>query len=327
MTGKLAVVAFGGNALVRDNDHQSIPDQYTTVVATVPAIADMISQGWDVVIVHGNGPQAGYIMRRSELALSEVSPVPLDYVVADTQGGIGYMFVTALDNELKKRELNRPVAALLTRTVVRADDPAFIRPTKPVGGYFDESSARRFERDLEWSVASEGSKGWRRTVPSPDPQEVVELPTIRSLVADGTVVVAAGGGGIPVTRDGNGWLTGVEAVVDKDRAAALMAVDLGADLLLIPTGVERVAIGFGTPDEQWLDTLSPSTAAEYAAAGHFGEGSMGPKIDAILTFLRARPDAGGLITSPARIADALARRSGTWIENNVTDNPEEEIRR
>lgn len=322
MSAKRAVIAFGGNALVRDSDHQSILDQYATVVATVPAIVEMISQGWDVVIIHGNGPQVGYILRRSELALAEVSPVPLDYAVADTQGGIGYMFITALDNELSRRSLDRQVVTVLTRTLVAADDSAFARPTKPVGSYLDESSARRFERDLGWSVASEGSKGWRRTVPSPQPQEIVELPTIRSLVADGTIVVAAGGGGIPVTRDVGGRMVGVEAVIDKDRAAALMATDLEADLLLIPTGVDRVAIGYGTPEETWLDTLSPAAAAAYAAAGHFGEGSMGPKIDAVLAFLHARPTAAGLITSPDAITDALARRNGTWIENDASEPPE-----
>lgn len=326
MSGKRAVVAFGGNALVRDRDHQSIPDQYATVVATVPAIVEMISQGWDVVIIHGNGPQVGYILRRSELALSEVSPVPLDYAVADTQGGIGYMFITALNNELAARELGRPVAAVLTQTVVHADDPAFTRPTKPVGSFFDEESAKRFARELGWSVASEGARGWRRVVPSPAPQEIVELPTIRSLLHDGTVVVAAGGGGIPVTRDPSGRLVGLEAVIDKDRAAAVMAAEIDADLLVIPTGVDRVAIGFGTPDEAWLDTLSPAEAAEYAAAGHFGEGSMGPKIEAVLAFLKARPAAAGLITSPEQITAALARRSGTWIENDDPKNPKMEGR-
>ncbi len=317
-----AVIAFGGNALVRDSDHQSIPDQYATVVATVPAIVEMIGQGWDVVIVHGNGPQVGYILRRSEIALSEVPAVPLDYVVADTQGGIGYMFITALSNELDRQELNRPVAAVLTRTVVDADDPAFARPTKPVGSYLEESLARRFERELGWTVAAEGSKGWRRTVPSPAPQLILELPTIRTLVEGGTVVVAAGGGGIPLARDPSGRLVGVEAVIDKDRAAALVAAELEADLLVIPTGVDKVAIGFGTPDEAWLDTLSPAAAEDYAAAGHFGEGSMGPKIDAVLEFLRARPKAAGLITSPDGMQEALARRNGTWIENEASQHPE-----
>lgn len=321
MSEKRAVIAFGGNALVRDRDHQSIPDQYATVVATIPAIVEMISQGWDVVIIHGNGPQVGYIMRRSELALSEVSTVPLDYVVADTQGGIGYMFITALNNELDSRKMKRPVVAVLTRTVVDPGDPAFTHPTKPVGSYLEEDVARQFERELGWTTAREGSKGWRRTVPSPAPQEIVELPTIRSLLEGGTVVVAAGGGGIPVTRDASGFLVGIEAVIDKDRAAALMAAELEADLLVIPTGVDRVAIGFGTPDETWLDTLSPAAAADYAAAGHFGEGSMGPKIDAVLTFLRDRPTAAGLITSPDSLTEALARRNGTWIENDPSDPP------
>ncbi len=327
MSGKLAVIAFGGNALVRDADHQSIPDQYTTVADTVPAIIDMIEAGWNVVVTHGNGPQVGYILRRSELALSEIAPVPLDYAVGDTQGAIGYMFTKALGNELARRGLHQPVATVLTQAVVDPDDVAFARPTKPVGGFFDETAARRFERDLGWTVAADGAQGWRRTVPSPMPQEIVELDTIRTLVDAGTLVVACGGGGIPVARHANDQLVGVEAVIDKDRASGLLAAELGADLLVIPTGVEQVAIRFGTPEQQWLGHLIPAVAAQYAAQGHFGEGSMGPKIDAVLDFLRARPTAAGLITAPACIAAALDRRSGTWIENTPAPERHEELQR
>ena len=320
MSGKRAVIAFGGNALVTDADHQSIPDQYTTVAATVPAIVAMIEAGWDVVVTHGNGPQVGYILRRSELASPEVSPVPLDYAVADTQGGIGYMFAKALGNELARRNLRRPVATILTQTVVDAQDPAFGRPTKPVGSYFDETTARRLERELGWTVAADGNRGWRRTVASPEPVQIVELETIRSLLTGGTVVVAAGGGGIPVAYNQDHQLMGIEAVIDKDRASSLLAAELEADLLVIPTGVEQVAIGFGTPEETWLDHLTPGEAAAYAAQGHFGEGSMGPKIDAVLDFLNARPAAAGLITAPQHIAAALDRANGTWIENTPSDH-------
>ncbi|POH64924.1 carbamate kinase [Cryobacterium zongtaii] len=316
MSAGIAVVAFGGNALVRDDTHQSIADQYATVVDTVPAIVDMIEGGWNVVVTHGNGPQVGYILRRSELARDEVAPVPLDYAVGDTQGAIGYMFSKALHNELTRRGIQRPVVSVVTQTVVDSQDPAFTRPTKPVGAFFAEAEARRHERELGWTVAQDGSRGWRRTVPSPQPQEIVELETIRSLATSGTLVIASGGGGIPVTRATDGQLVGVEAVIDKDRSSALLAVQLEADLLVIPTGVDQVAIHFGTPEEQWLSHLSPELAANYAALGHFGEGSMQPKVEAILDFLRERPTAAGLITSPACIAAALKRRSGTWIEND-----------
>jgi len=316
MSARLAVVAFGGNALVRDENHQSIIDQYATVVATVPAIVDMIEAGWNIVVTHGNGPQVGYILRRSELARNEVAPVPLDYAVADTQGAIGYMFSTALHNELARRGMQRPVATVVTQTVVDANDPAFDRPTKPIGAFFDEATARGHASDLGWTVAQDGDRGWRRTVASPQPQEIIELPTIRALIDAGTLVVAGGGGGIPVIRDETGQLAGIEAVIDKDRSSALLAAVLGADLLVVPTGVERVAIHFGTPEQEWLSHLSPESAAQYVTEGHFGEGSMQPKVEAILDFLRDRPNAAGLITSPECIASALNRQTGTWIEND-----------
>jgi carbamate kinase len=314
---KLAVVAFGGNALVRDAAHQSIPDQYTTVVETVSTIVDMLTTGWDVVITHGNGPQVGYILRRSELASPEVAPVPLDYAVGDTQGAIGYMFAKALGNELRSRGIDRPVVGIVTQTVVSPADPAFDRPSKPVGAFFDEETARRYSRELGWTVVQDGYRGWRRAVASPEPREIVELDTIRRLTGAGTAVVACGGGGIPVAREpDDGRLTGVEAVIDKDRAAALLASELNADLLAIPTGVAKLALRFGTPEQEWLHELTPARAARYAADGHFGEGSMHPKVVAIVDFLRARPAAAGLITAPERMAEALAGRDGTWIANS-----------
>lgn len=319
MTAGLAVVAFGGNALVRDAEHQSIPDQYATVTATAPAIVDLITAGWDVVVTHGNGPQVGYILRRSELSQPEVSPVPLDYAVGDTQGAIGYMFAKALHNELAVRGIAKPVSSLITQTVVDPDDPAFQRPSKPVGGFLDEATAHRYRRELGWTVAPDGDRGWRRTVPSPRPREIVELPGIRVLLQAGHLVIAGGGGGIPVARQEGGLLVGVEAVVDKDRASALLAVLLGADLLVIPTGVQQVAIAFGTPAQRWLSHLTPAEAISYTNEGHFGEGSMQPKIAAIVDFLTARPEAAGLITSPEQIAAALDRRTGTWIDNHPTE--------
>lgn len=320
MSAGLAVVAFGGNALVRDAQHQSIPDQYATVVATAPAIVDLIAADWGVVVTHGNGPQVGYILRRSELASAEVTPVPLDYAVGDTQGAIGYMFAKALANELASRGLTRSVSPLITQTVVDPADPAFARPTKPIGSFLDEATARRYQQELGWTIAQDGPRGWRRTVPSPVPQEIIELPTIKTLVDGGHLVIACGGGGIPVARDADGQLVGVEAVIDKDRASALLAAELRADLLIIPTGVERVAIHFGTPQERWLDELTPLDAARYATEGHFGEGSMEPKVAAVVEFLRARPTAAGLITSPDCMAAALEHRNGTWIRQDPLDH-------
>ncbi len=313
MTG-LAVVALGGNALVRDAAHDSIGDQYDTVSAVAPHLVDLVEAGWRLVVTHGNGPQVGFILRRSELAIAEVDPVPVDYAVADTQGAIGYMFLKAIRNELTRRSIDRPVVALVTQTVVDPNDSAFDHPIKPVGAFFDEATARRYEREFGWTVVEDSGRGWRRTVPSPRPLEIVELDTIRMLAASGAVVVAGGGGGIPVTRADDGSLVGVEAVIDKDLASALLAARLGADLLAIPTGVERVAINFGEPDQQWLDRLTLAEATRLADDGQFGEGSMRPKVEALVGFVQQRPGGAGVITSPERLGDALARRTGTWIE-------------
>jgi carbamate kinase len=312
----LAIVAVGGNALIRDEQHLSIPHQYEAVIDSVRNIVDMIEAGWNVVLTHGNGPQVGFILRRSELAAQEVAPVPLDYAVGDTQGAIGYMFQKALDNELHRRGVQRRVVALVTQTRVDLDDPAFKRPAKPVGAFFDEATAKQREQELGWTVMEDAGRGWRRTVPSPEPLEIVERDVIALLLQQGCVVIACGGGGIPVVRGENG-LTGVEAVIDKDLASALLAQQLEADLLLIPTGVEQVAVNFGTPEQRWLDTLTVSEARELIAQGQFGAGSMLPKVEAILRFVSHTGPHGrageGLITSPTAIRRALERRTGTWI--------------
>jgi carbamate kinase len=313
MTG-LAVVALGGNALVRDARHESIGDQYETVQSVAPNLVDLVEEGWNLVVTHGNGPQVGFILRRSELAIAEVAPVPLDYVVGDTQGAIGYMFLKALGNELRRRGIERPVVAVVTQTVVAADDPAFTHPVKPVGSFMTEAVARQRQAELGWTIAEDAGRGWRRTVASPMPQEIVEFPTIAALSRQGAIVVAVGGGGVPVVRDAQGFLSGVEAVVDKDLASALLAAQMGADLLAIPTGVDKVAINFGQPGERWLDRLTVAEAREMAAAGQFGEGSMRPKVEAVASFVARRPGGAGVITSPEKLRAALQRKTGTWIE-------------
>jgi carbamate kinase len=310
----VAVVALGGNALVRDAQHQSIADQYETVQSVAPHLVDLVQAGWNLVVTHGNGPQVGFILRRSELAIAEVAPVPLDYVVGDTQGAIGYMFLKALGNELRRRGLDRQVVAVVTQTVVAADDPAFAHPVKPVGSFMDETLARRHQAEHGWTIAEDAGRGWRRTVASPMPQEIVELRTIGSLCRQGAIVVAVGGGGVPVVRGADGSLCGIEAVVDKDLASALLAVQLDADLLIIPTGVDKVAVNFGQPNERWLASLTVAEAMAMAEQGQFGEGSMRPKVEAIASFVSRRPGGAGVITSPERLGDALRRATGTWIE-------------
>jgi len=317
---RTAVVAFGGNALVTDAEHDSIPEQYETVCRTVAPLVDMIEQGWRLVVSHGNGPQVGFILRRSELSQDEVDPVPVDYAVADTQGAIGYMFVKALGNELRRRGLERPVVAVVTQSVVDPADPAFRHPNKPVGSFLDEATARKRAAALGWTIMEDAGRGWRRVVPSPRPRAIVETPLIRTLLDHGAVVVAAGGGGIPVALGDTGDVVGIEAVVDKDLASSLLAADLGADLLLIPTGVPRVAIRFGTPEQEWLDTLTVDQARAYIEAGEFGEGSMEPKVAAVADFVARARGAVGVIGAPDQIPAILAGTSGTRIVNTSVDD-------
>jgi carbamate kinase len=309
---KLAVVAVGGNALIRDKQHESIPDQSREAAMTAHHIAEMIAMGWNVVITHGTGPQVGFILRRSELALDEVPPVPMDYADADLQGGIGYMFLKALYNEFRKRHLDRKAVAIVTQTLVDRNDPAFADPSKPIGSHMDEQTAHRLARRQGWIVKEDAGRGWRRVVPSPLPKTIVELAAIHELARAGFVVIACGGGGIPVVEDEEGNLTGVEAVIDKDLASSLLARGIGADLLMVSTGVEKVAINFNRPDQQWLDRMTLAEAKKHLADNQFDKGSMGPKIQAVIEFLEGGGQAG-LITNPPNIGRALAGKTGTFI--------------
>jgi carbamate kinase len=309
---RTAVVAFGGNALVTDPKHQSIPDQFETVSRSVPHLIDLIERGWRLVVSHGNGPQVGFILRRSELSQEEVDPVPVDYAVADTQGAIGYMFVKALSNELTRRALKHPVIALVTQSVVDLKDPAFKNPTKPIGSFLTEARARALAKSLGWTIHEDAGRGWRRTVASPRPQRIVETDIIRMLLDQGVVVVASGGGGIPVAIQ-DGQLVGVEAVVDKDLATGLLARDLGADLLLIPTTVPRVALRFGTPEQRWLDTITVDEARAFIASGEFGAGSMQPKVAAVADFVASTRGAVGIIGAAEQIGAILEGKAGTRI--------------
>jgi len=308
----VAVVAVGGNSLIKDAQHQTVPDQYAAGAESMHHIADMIAQGWDVVVTHGNGPQVGFILRRSELSIGELHPVPLDYCGADTQGSIGYMFAMALDNEFKARGIKKNTAAVVTQTVVDRDDKAFQNPSKPIGSFMDEKTAKQHAADEGWSVVEDAGRGWRRVVPSPIPVKIVEAPAIKTLIDAGFTVVGVGGGGIPVIENEKGELMGVEAVIDKDFGSSVLASLINADLFVISTAVEKVAINFNKPDQQWLDRITVSEARKYMAEGHFAKGSMLPKIQAILLFL----EKGGkeaLITNPENIGRALKGETGTWI--------------
>lgn len=309
---KLAVVAIGGNALIVDATRKSIHDQYEAAAAATQGIADLIEAGWDVVLTHGNGPQVGFIMRRSELAAKEVPTVPMDYAGADLQGALGYMFVRAMRNEFRRRGIARRPVAIVTQTLVDRDDPAFAEPTKPIGAHMVHDVAVSRANALGWTVREDAGRGWRRVVPSPRPQAIVEIEEIRELVRAGHVVVACGGGGIPVVEDGEGDLRGVEAVIDKDFASSLLARELGADMLVISTAVDRVAIRFNTPEQRWLDSMSVDEAQAYLAADEFDAGSMGPKVKAIADFVAVTGNTG-LITSPSCLGRAIAGETGTRV--------------
>ncbi|MGQ9493596.1 MAG: carbamate kinase [Anaerolineae bacterium] len=309
---KTAVVAIGGNSLIKDKDHQTVPDQYAAVVETCTHIAGMIAQGWDVVITHGNGPQVGFILRRSELAAHELHTVPLDSCGADTQGAIGYMIQKALYNEFRKRGMMKQAATVVTQVLVDKNDPAYQNPSKPIGSFMDKEKALKHRDENGWAVVEDAGRGWRRVVPSPLPQRIIERDAIKTLLDHGFTVIAVGGGGIPVIEDEEGNLMGSEAVIDKDYASSLLASSINADLLLISTAVEKVALDYGKPNQVWLDRMTLSEAKKYLAEGHFHKGSMGPKIQASIWFLE-RGGKEALITNPENIERALLGQTGTRI--------------
>ena len=312
---KLAVIAIGGNSLIRDSQHQSVEDQQDALRETAQHIADMIEQGWDVAIGHGNGPQVGYILRRSEIAakVEGMHEVPLDVCGADSQGAIGYELQQALQNELHHRSIKKRCATIITQVLVNQNDAAFKNPSKPIGGFMDKTEAMRRKTEMDWSVVEDAGRGWRRVVPSPLPEEIVELATIKAVLDQGIIVITVGGGGIPVIDVGNGEYRGTAAVIDKDFASSLLALEVKADLFLIATAVEKVAINFGKPNQQWLDKITLAEAKQYLAEGtHFAKGSMAPKIQAIIKFL----EAGGkhaIITNPENIGRALRGETGTHL--------------
>jgi len=308
---KVAVIAIGGNSLVKDKAHQTVPDQYDAAGETASHIAVMIKNGWDVAISHGNGPQVGFILRRSELASHELHEVPLDVCGADTQGAIGYALQQNLYNHFRRMGIDKHVTTVVTQVEVASDDPAFESPSKSIGSFMDEPTATR-RRDADgWNVVDDAGRGWRRVVASPLPIRIVEEPAVRQLLGAGMVVITVGGGGIPVVADDNGNLKGVAAVIDKDFASALLAANIGADLFVISTAVEKVALNFGQANQEWIDHMTVAKAKGYLAEGnHFAKGSMAPKIQAAINFVEA---SGGevIITDPPNIARALAGETGT----------------
>lgn len=312
---KLAVIAIGGNSLLKDDKHAAVEDQYAAAQETTRHIADMIEAGWEVAIGHGNGPQVGFILRRSEIAAKTegMHELPLDVCGAESQGFIGYILQQTLQNTLYHRGIKKNVTTVVTQTLVDLNDPAFKNPTKPIGGFMNEEEAQRRKAGLGWDIVEDAGRGWRRVVASPQPKEIVEFDTIAAILAKGIVTIAVGGGGIPVADVGEGEYRGVAAVIDKDYAASLLARSLKADLFVISTAVEKVAINYGKPNQQWLDKMTLSEARNYLAEGkHFAKGSMAPKIQAIIWYLEATGNKA-LITNPENIGRALRGETGTWI--------------
>jgi len=306
------LITLGGNAILPARGTGTFDEQCAITRLTMQPIAALIREGVRVVLSHGNGPIVGNILIRNEAAREQIPPMPLDVCGADSQGGIGYMMQQALDNELRRIGIQRPVTTVVTQVVVDERDPAFRRPTKPIGPFYTQERARLLAKEKGWTVTEDAGRGWRRVVASPKPLEVVEITAIRTLVDDGAIVIAAGGGGIPVARQWDGSLHGVEAVIDKDLASSLLARLLGCEMLCIITGVDRVALHYGKPDQRDLACATADELSEYAAAGHFPAGSMGPKVQAAIEFVRG----GGrevVITSPAKLMDALEGTTGTRV--------------
>jgi carbamate kinase len=312
---KLAVLAIGGNSLIKDKQHETVEDQYKAVCETAKHIAGMVEQGFDVVITHGNGPQVGFILRRSEIAheVAGMHPVPLVNCGADTQGAIGYQIQQALDNEFYKRGINKRAATVVTQVVVDKNDPAFKNPSKPIGTFYTKEQAEKLQKEHpDWVIINDAGRGYRRVVPSPMPKEIVEQQAIELLVKNGFSVVGVGGGGIPVIRNEKGELEGIDAVIDKDNASSLLAVNIRADVFIISTAVEKVYLNYNKPNQKALDRLTVAEAKKYIDEGHFAKGSMLPKIQAVVRFL----EAGGreaIITNPESLEKALKGETGTHI--------------
>lgn len=312
---RTAILAIGGNSLIRDGAHQTVPDQYQAICVTARQVAGIVEQGFNVIITHGNGPQVGFILRRSELAseFGGMHPVPLVSCGADTQGAIGYQIQQAMDNEFRRRGIAKSCVTIVTQTVVAADDPDFSNPSKPIGSFYSQDQAAALQaKNPNWVIVADAGRGYRRVVPSPLPKRIVEKEVIGKLARDGYCVVAVGGGGIPVLEQPDGSLQGVDAVIDKDRASGLLASEIGADTLIISTGVPKVCLNYGKPEQRALDLVNVPELKRYIEERHFAPGSMLPKIQAVIEFLEKGGERA-IITNPESLEDAVAGKTGTHV--------------
>ncbi len=312
MKSRLAVLAIGGNSLIKDKSHIALSSQYEAVQETSKYIAELIAEGLNMVITHGNGPQVGFIYRRGELARHELPLIPLDICGADTQGAIGYMIEKALLNEFRKMGISKKVTTVVTLSIVDRDDPSFHHPTKPIGSFMTEKEALSQKEESGWHILEDAGRGFRRVVPSPIPREIIELGVIRLLVDHDHIVIAAGGGGIPVIRNEHGGLEGVEAVIDKDFGSSLLARNLGADTFIISTAIDSVYLNFGEKNQKPIPHATVSEIKKYMEEGHFKPGSMEPKVEAIIQFLEGGGEKA-IITSPENLLRAVRGEAGTTI--------------
>jgi len=312
MRKKTAVVALGGNAITRQEEEDTIPNQFRNTTQSLSGVVELIKDGYNLAITHGNGPQVGNVIYRVELARGKAPYLPIQICVADTEGGMGYMVEQCLRNKLKQENINREVVTVVTQVIVNKDDPSIRAPSKFIGQFYTKEEAERFKNERGWIVKKDSNRGFRRVVPSPIPLEIVEKGSIKVLVENGVIVIAAGGGGVPVYKKEDRTLAGLDGVIDKDRASSVLARDIGAELLLILTQVEKVALNYGTPQQKYLDKMNIEEAKRYLKEGHFPEGSMGPKIESAIQFL----ESGGkevIITSIPKAYDSVKRKAGTRI--------------
>ena len=309
---KLAVVAIGGNSLIKDKDHQTVEDQYNCIFETSLHIVKLIEEGMNVIVTHGNGPQIGFILLRSEISKNQLHEVPIPSAGADTQGAIGYQIQQAIGNILKEKGIKKNVITIITQVLVDKHDVAFKQPRKPIGPFLTEEDAQVKKKKYNWDIIEDAGRGFRRVVASPIPIKIIEEDAIENLVKNDFIVIAVGGGGIPVIEDEYGNLCGVSAVIDKDRASSLLARNLKADYLIISTPVKNVYLNYGTENQQAISEMSLQEAKQYCTEMHFPKGSMLPKIESAIEFLE---DGGKavIITTPGLIADAVAGKAGTRI--------------
>lgn len=308
----VAVIAFGGNALLRPTDHGTQEEQFTLAWKATRWLYEIIHRGYELAIVHGNGPQVGNIMIQVEEAITKIPPQSLDVAVAQTQGSMGYMLANQLRNRLHEEQLDKEIAAVLTEVEVDRDDPAFENPTKPVGPYFTAYRANLLMQEHGWQMVEDAGRGWRKVVASPMPRRILGCDLLKRLVENGAVLVAGGGGGVPVYQDVGGYFRGVEAVIDKDYVAAMLAVELEADLFIMLTQVPMVAENFGRPNQRWLRRMPLAKAQEMMASNQFPPGSMGPKVQASMNFVEATGK-DVLITDEDSLKRALEGRAGTFL--------------